>query len=193
MSDAKSDLRRVALARREALDPEARRRASAAIAAQILARPEFRTAGVLLAYAAMRSEVDPAELVRAALAAGAVVAMPVTDWARRELALRRVGDLDELVTGRFGVPEPSASAEPVTPEAVALVLAPGVAFDPEGRRLGYGAGLYDRLLPRLPAACPRWGLAFEAQIWDRLPAGEHDAPLDAVVTERRWLARRERP
>ena len=60
---------------------------------------------------------------------------------------------------------------------------PGVTFDRTGRRLGYGGGYYDRLLPLLPAQAPRIAGAFHVQIVERVPAGPHDMTVDAIVTE----------
>ncbi|MCZ7599446.1 MAG: 5-formyltetrahydrofolate cyclo-ligase [Gammaproteobacteria bacterium] len=86
------------------------------------------------------------------------------------------------------MPEPpDDEREPFPPEAISVVLVPGLAFDGHGYRLGYGAGMYDRLFELLPPAALRWGLAFEAQLVDAVPTEPHDQPLDAVVTERRWI------
>ena len=68
------------------------------------------------------------------------------------------------------------------------MLVPGIAFDAAGKRLGYGGGHYDRLLPLLPPAAARVAGAFEAQIVERVPAAPHDIGVDCIVTERRTLA-----
>ncbi|MET0203775.1 MAG: 5-formyltetrahydrofolate cyclo-ligase, partial [Casimicrobiaceae bacterium] len=73
----------------------------------------------------------------------------------------------------------------VTGGEVEWVLVPGVAFDVAGRRLGYGGGYYDRLLPLLPAHAPRIAGAFEAQMVAAVPFGPHDLTVDAIVTEMR--------
>ena len=68
------------------------------------------------------------------------------------------------------------------------MLVPGVAFDRDGRRLGYGGGYYDRLLPLLSRDATRIAGAFDLQIVDRVPAGPHDVAVDAIVTETQTLA-----
>jgi 5-formyltetrahydrofolate cyclo-ligase len=75
----------------------------------------------------------------------------------------------------------------VAPEAIDWVLVPGVAFDPQGGRLGYGGGYYDRLLPLLPSMTRRVAGAFELQVVERVPAAPHDLRVDAVITELREL------
>ena len=68
-------------------------------------------------------------------------------------------------------------------DAIDWVLVPGVAFDRDGRRLGYGGGYYDRLLPLLSPRAARVAGAFDLQIVDRVPAAPHDVAVDAIVTE----------
>jgi len=95
-----------------------------------------------------------------------------------------VGDVE---AGYRGIPEPRADCPPVTLESIEFVLTPGIAFDAEGRRLGYGGGYYDRLLPLLHSAACRVGGAFEVQIVARVPAAPHDVRVQYVVTERRTI------
>ena len=76
----------------------------------------------------------------------------------------------------------AANAEPL-PAGIEAVLVPGLAFDRLGRRLGRGGGHYDRLLPRLPAACLRIGVCFQGQLRDTVPAEAWDQGVDAVATE----------
>jgi len=188
MSLDKASLRRDATARRAALDPSFRAAASAVITAAVLGRlTALRPEGIMV-YAAMRDEVDPAAVTRAAIAAGIPVAYPLIDWTTRRLSPIHLRVPDRLQPGRFGVPEPPEDQrEPFDPQQLTVVLVPGLAFDRRGYRLGYGAGMYDQLFGELPATALRWGLAFAAQVVDQVPTEEHDEPLDAVVTETEWL------
>ena len=79
----------------------------------------------------------------------------------------------------MGIEEPSAGCRPVNDKS-ALVLVPGVAFDREGRRLGYGGGYYDRFFAREPKH-PRWGLAYAFQIVEKLPKEEWDQKVERVI------------
>ncbi len=93
----------------------------------------------------------------------------------------------DVTTGYRGIPEPRSSLPRVDPADVDWVLVPGVAFDLAGRRLGYGGGYYDRLLPLLPRATPRIAGAFELQIVDAIPAAPHDLRIDAFATPSRLV------
>jgi 5-formyltetrahydrofolate cyclo-ligase len=189
MRDAKRALRDRVLAARDRLPADAHRASSRAIAATLAARDDFRAARTVLLTLPFRGEWDTSALIAAALDAGKVLVLPRVNQASRMLELCAVVDLDrETVGGFHGIREPDTRCAPVAPDAVDWVLVPGVAFDRECRRLGYGGGYYDRLLPSIAASAPRIAGAFELQVVDRVPATQHDLGVDAVVTEERTLA-----
>lgn len=189
---SKTALRAEALARRNALSPDVRAAASAAIAASaaaILARLAPRR---IAAYLPIGSEVDPTALVDAARAGGAEVGFPaVVDHAT--LAFRRHLPGEPLVPGPFRTRAPADDAPPLLPD---LVVLPLVAFDRTGARLGYGRGFYDRAVAALTMAGRRpvlLGLAFAVQEVDKIPHEPHDRHLDFIVTERETLDFRKGP
>lgn len=188
LREAKLAMRRQILAARDALAPAARDAASAAIAARVAALAEFAAARSVLLTLPFRSEWDTLPLVRAALAAGKTVSVPRVDKGARMLAVHAIADPQaDVVASDQGIPEPRASCPRVRYDAIDFVLVPGVAFDATGRRLGYGGGYYDRLLPLLDAEAARIAGAFELQIVDHVPSAPHDRPVDAIVTESRTL------
>jgi len=192
LREAKLALRRLVLARRDALTPEFRAAASAAIAARLAALPEIAAASVVLLTLPFRSEWDTLGLVRAAIRAGQTVALPRVDPQARMLVLHALADPDhDIAVGHQGIPEPLPDRPRVPYDAVDFVLVPGVAFDATGRRLGYGGGYYDRLLPLLRPGAARAAGAFELQLADIVPAAPHDIAVDMIVTESRTLALRE--
>ena len=185
---AKTALRERMLAARSALPAAERARASTAIAARVLKLPAWRAARTVALHAALGSEVDTGDLVRAAAAEGKRIVWPRLSRDGRVMELAACS-AEELVPGPARALEPPASAPAVPPSAIDLVLVPGVAFDPGGNRLGRGRGHYDATLCRLGPAAVRIGIAFDAQVVDAVPAEPHDVPLDAVATESRLLGR----
>lgn len=186
LREAKLALRQRTLAARDALCPEVWTAASEAIAERILAVPEFRKANTVLLTFPFRSEWDTLPLVRAALAEGKTVAVPRVDVKTRMLELYAITEPErDVAPGHRGVPEPSLDCPRVERAAIDFVLVPGVAFDLEGRRLGYGGGFYDRLLPLLQPHVARVTGAFDLQIVERVPAAPHDISVGALVTESR--------
>jgi 5-formyltetrahydrofolate cyclo-ligase len=183
--DEKRALRERMRATRRGLPPAARAEASAAITRHVRASAEWRRAGCVGLYASFRDEVDTAALLDAAREEGRRVALPVVTG--RDLVFRDVTDpARRLSASRLGVPEPGEDAPVVPLDAIHLFVVPGLAFDRQGGRLGYGAGFYDRALAGLPA--PRVLIAFAAQEVARVPAEPHDRPMDAIVTEDGYLA-----
>jgi 5-formyltetrahydrofolate cyclo-ligase len=98
------------------------------------------------------------------------------------LTFHRILNLNELLPGKYGIPEPDSESPSIAPENLDLILVPGVAFDRTGGRLGYGKGYYDRLLTFIPPS-RRIGLAYSLQMSDCLPRGETDVSVSSVVTE----------
>jgi 5-formyltetrahydrofolate cyclo-ligase len=188
LREAKQVLRTGVLAARDALPEAVRNAASRAIAARLLARPEYAAAHSVLLTLPFRSEWNAVEIVTAALAAGKRVVLPRVDVAQRVLVLHEIADVArDVAPGYRGIPEPRVEAPRADAATMDFVLVPGVAFDAAGRRLGYGGGFYDRLLPQLPRQAPRVAAAFDLQLVDHVPAGAHDARVDLIVTPTRTL------
>jgi 5-formyltetrahydrofolate cyclo-ligase len=191
--ESKGAARAEARVRRDGMSAEERARKSEEIARRVVGLDEARAAKRVLVYAAFGSEVETMGLVHAWLAEGKRVALPKTDKTRRALELYYVREpLGEvLAPGVWGIPEPVPErCEKADAAEIDLVVAPGVAFDEAGGRLGYGGGYYDRLLRdmaakgHLPALV---ALAFEAQMTADMPKGPGDFPVPTIVTEARVI------
>ncbi|MBK9117848.1 MAG: 5-formyltetrahydrofolate cyclo-ligase [Betaproteobacteria bacterium] len=188
LHEAKRAVRERILAARDALPAADRDEGSRAIAARIAALPPYARARCVLLTVSFRSEWDTRALIDAALAAGKVVALPRVNGATRMLDLHAVADVArETTPGYRGIPEPRPEQPRVDLAAVDFVLVPGVAFDPTGRRLGYGGGYYDRLLALLAPEAARIAGAFELQLVPQVPAAPHDLFVDAIVTPVRMV------
>lgn len=156
----------------------------------VLPREALPPRGAVVAgYWPFRTEIDPRALMGRLARLGARLALPVTPPKGSEapLTFRAWRPETPLQPGAFGVPEPGPGCETVEPD---LLLVPLLAFDRSGRRLGYGAGHYDRTLEALRARrrVVALGLAFAAQEVERTPVHAHDQLLDAIVTEAAYIA-----
>jgi 5-formyltetrahydrofolate cyclo-ligase len=180
LAERKRDIRRSVLHERDALLEEDRRARSAAITERLMALPELRSTRTVMASWSFGSEVDTSRLIEALHAAGKRVALPRVDG--REVAAVVYVPGDPTAATSFGAMEPT-SAEIVRPTEIDVVIAPGVAFDRNGGRVGYGGGFYDRFLRTVRADTPVIALAFAVQLVDDVPRGEHDRLVDVVVTE----------
>jgi 5-formyltetrahydrofolate cyclo-ligase len=186
--ETKAAIRERLLGERRAIDAPLRDEWSEAIADRLVDLPVWSDARVVHSYVgAVQGEVATREIVGRALADGKTVVCPRVRWNPRGLDSFAIRSLDELVESGRGLWEPGPSrADPVDPSELDVVLVPGIAFDRRGRRIGFGAGLYDRFLSGVDA--PRVALAFSLQIQDSLPVEPHDEPVDWIVTEGETIA-----
>lgn len=144
--------------------------------------PCYREAGwVHVYFGTIAGEVATAALLEDAWAAGKRVACPRIG-SEGGLESREVRSLEDFVPGPMGLREPDPATAPlVDPEAIDVVVVPGIGYDREGHRLGFGAGFYDRFLATTGAE--RVALAFSLQLIERIPKGPGDEPVDWIVTE----------
>lgn len=191
-----TDLERNALrkrmrSKRRGISPAERRSAAEALAQRLATHPLFLRSRHVTCYWPADGEIDPQPLMRRALSMGKTVYLPVlapNGTSRLWFAPYREGDV--LLHNRFNIPEPAVSpSQHARLTALDLVLAPLVAFDPQGNRLGMGGGFYDRtfayLKHRVHWQKPRLlGLAYEFQKVDALPHQPWDVPLYGIATER---------
>jgi len=183
--EQKRRIRRSILAVRRGLSETERLARSRRVWERVAALSCYQQAREVLGYMAFDHEVLTDGLIRQALASGKQMVLPMVQSDRQSLALYAIEDLEcDVAPGYCGIQEPQPQrTRAVAPESLDLVLVPGVAFDLRGRRLGFGAGFYDRLLTQLPRDIPTVGLAFDFQVIPRLPSQPHDVMLDAIVTE----------
>ena len=186
---AKRELGARILRDRDATPAEDRATASASIAASLLMREDFASSKTVLLTLPFGSEWDTRALLAAALARAKTVALPRVNLATRMLDICAITRLEhDAVPGYRGIPEPCAHCALLDVATIDWVLVPGVAFDADGRRVGYGGGYYDRLLPLLRADAHRIAGAFELQLVERVPAASHDVAVEAIVTEARSIS-----
>lgn len=145
-------------------------------------------------YVSMETEVQTDEMVTEALAMGKRVAVPYIDRESGKLSLSELKDpAKELAPGPYTILQPHEELlRPVPLEQVQLVIVPGVAFDPRGRRLGFGKGFYDKLLAQKGGGATCVGLAFQFQVLEEIPAYGHDVPMDMIVTEKGVITARDK-
>lgn len=152
-----------------------------AICERVVAWAVFQAAEIVASYVSVRKEVDTHRLIEYALKVGKRVCVPVTKR-KGVMVFQEISSLDELKSARFGLMEPEYDTERiVAPEYLDLMMVPGVAFDRQGNRLGFGGGYYDRYLAHCDATSV--GLAYGFQIVDDIPTEGHDVRMDGLVTE----------
>lgn len=141
---------------------------------------KYKTSKIIMFYVSFNSEVGTHDMIKEALKSK-MVAVPKVE--NHEIEPSVIIDFDNLIPSKFGILEPIEITK-ISYKNIDIVLVPGIVFDKEGHRIGYGFGFYDKFLKKVPKAF-KIGLAFDFQVVDKVPREEHDVPVDLIVTEKR--------
>lgn len=183
----KAALRSWARERVAAIPASERAQAAEALAARVAEWHSFRNAKTVACFASLLEEIDTEPLLRRILAEGKTLLLPYIKGTGADavMAMAPVKDLEkDLAEGVLGIREPGPEARSAEAPAPDLILAPGLAFDLRGGRLGKGKGFYDRYLAGTRGLTA--GVGYDVQITDKnLPLDAHDQLMDAVVTDKR--------
>lgn len=142
--------------------------------------PEWKKAQTVFIYVSTRYEASTKQLIKDFIKKKSII-VPKTHLKYQTLTLHHIQSLQETTQGNYAIYEPHPSVPMIAPSAIDLALVPGIAFDKNGHRIGYGKGYYDGLMTQLK--CPKFALAYELQIVDNIPAQKHDIPVDGILTE----------
>ena len=173
----KTELRKTVRARKRAMTEEQIQEKSEALTRLFLQSEEYRNARSIYGYLPYNQEVRTVPLLEQALRDGKRVAVPKCYG--DEMRFIWMEDLSLVEKGYAGIPEPIADG-PVADDETALVLMPGMAFDKEGHRIGYGGGFYDKFLAR-EGSHPTLALCYDFQVVSHLETEEFDIPVDKVL------------
>ena len=174
----KKALRAEIRAKKRALTEAQIVRYSEELAQKLFAHPLYQAAKSIYGYMSYNQEVRTMPILRQAQADGKRVAVPKV-YGETDMRFLWLDDPARIAPGAFGIPEPVDDG-PEADDPAALVLMPGLAFDPQGHRLGYGGGFYDRFLAAEPH--PTIALCYAFQLLPQLETEAHDIPVDAVLS-----------
>ena len=173
----KKELRDSIRAKKRAMTPEEIEARSRRLGELLAGSPAYREADTIYGYLPYNQEVRTVPMLERALRDGKRVAVPKVYG--EEMKFIYLDDLTQVAKGYAGIPEPIADG-PVADDKTALVLMPGLAFDPQGHRIGYGGGFYDKFLSSEPDH-PTLALCYDFQVFPVLETEAHDIPVDIVL------------
>ena len=142
-------------------------------------------------YISYDSEINTKDIIMRAIKEGKKIYVPRTEFSTKLMNAVRIENLDNLVECRYGILEPKKDEPFIDPNDLDLIVVPGVAFDKNGGRVGYGAGYYDRYFKRInnenKSKIIKLVLAYDFQLIDKVPTDEEDVLIDAVMTEKQFI------
>ena len=180
---SKEELRSIMKAKRKALSAEERVKMSEKIFKSLSEIKEYENAKSVCVYMDAFYEVKTDLIISDCRNHGKKLLFPVTDEKTHTLSLCK--DTGEFVKGAYGIlePYPKQAADFDVPD---IVIIPGLAFDEEKNRLGFGMGYYDRLLAECKAF--KVGICYDFQVLEKIEAKEHDIKMDLIITNDRIFA-----
>lgn len=183
IKNSKKEIRASIQKKRDSLSSGKRHEKSLVISLKFIDLDYYKDSSRLLAYYPFRSEIDTKIIIKDALNRGKEIILPRVG--KDCLELYYVRDLEyDLEPGSYDIMEPIPERCPQAQAgSIDLVIVPGVGFDRDYNRLGYGGGFYDRLLMEIPEDIPRIALAFDIQVVDQIPVSGHDLKIDMLITE----------
>jgi len=179
ISQSKSQLREHCRAIRKSLGAEKRVEASLSICEKIANWDIFQQSRTILTYMPIQSEANPTSLLKHYPQKRWVIPRIIPEEDHRMVFHPYAPN--HLIRHPFGMAEPSPDLPVIQPEEIELTIAPGLAFDRHGFRLGYGGGYFDRFLENFKGVSA--GITFHALLLDTIPHAEHDMPMHWIATE----------
>ncbi len=175
--------------KRKALSKEEVGEKSKKIKENLYSLPEFKTAKNILFYVSFNNEADTINIIKELLDnKEKKIIVPFVEKNNPMLQLSELKNFNELEPKSRGILEPKEKCiREFDAKNLDLAIVPGIVFDKNGHRIGYGHGYYDRFLKTLKESAKKIGIAFELQLVDKIPKEGHDIPVDIIVTEKRIL------
>lgn len=156
---------------------------------KILTLDKFKEAKCVMSYISIKDEVETSELLKSCLSMGKRLCVPYIDLENKGIMYSvEITDIEsQLSVGTYGILEPKDISKKVEVSEVDFIIIPGIAFDLAKRRLGRGAGYYDRYLEGILPKTVKCALCFDHQIVERVPFEEHDKRMDIILTPTRTI------
>lgn len=179
----KKKLRKKIQNKRNSLPVLDRKKRSKIIAEKFFSTVYYNDSNNILIYYPFRSEIDVTIIIRQALKNKKNIILPGVY--NRKLKLFYINNLKkQLEMGAYGIMEPiTGLCRAAKISDIDLVIVPGLVFDKNLNRLGYGGGFYDRLLPLIPAGVKKIAPCFDIQVVESIPVSEHDIKVDLLITD----------
>jgi len=191
ISNDKKILRKEILAKRKDIEKVEKEKMDQNILEQFHDSKFYKEATNIFVYISYDSEINTRLMINKALKDNKKVYVPRTEFETRIMDAVEIKSFDNLIKSNYGILEPSKNEPCINPNELDLIVVPGVAFDRNGGRMGYGAGFYDRYFKKITKdnieRITKLALAYNFQVLDKVPMNEQDVPVDFIITEKEFI------
>ncbi len=189
----KKKLRKEILIKRKNIDIVEKEKMDTKILDEFYEKKYYREAKNIFIYISYDSEINTKGIINKALKDNKKIYVPRTEFKTRLMDAVEITSLDNLIKSEYGILEPAIEEPHIDPNELDLIVVPGVAFDRNGGRMGYGAGYYDRYFKRISKdrikKIAKLALAYDFQILEKIPMNEQDVPVNYIITEKEFIHR----
>ena len=188
VAKAKATIRKSIILKRKALSNLKQNEKSLIVTRRLLDMREFKTSKAVFCFLSTAHEVKTEEIILKAFRLGKDVLVPLLNPQEGDMQVVRISRDTRFAIGKYGVREPSLETREVVPSAcIDFVIAPGLAFDIFGNRIGYGGGHYDKLFKNISNDVTRVAVGYDFQIIESVPHSDFDESVHFIVTETKTL------
>ncbi len=166
---------------RDNLNKEEKEKYDSVILEKLINSETFKNSKTIFTYVSMKSEINTIDLIQYCLKNNKDVCVPKVNPSNKTMSAYKIKSLSELTEGHFGVLEPREE-NIVYPHIIDLAIFPGLAFNEEGYRIGYGGGYYDKYFSQNNIKAAKIALAYRFQIMKDLPIEKHDISVNCIIT-----------
>lgn len=188
----KKALRKEILTRRKNIDAAEKEEMDKKILNRFFESKYYREAKNIFIYISYDSEINTREIINKAFKDGKKIYVPRTEFETRLMDAVEITSFDNLIKSSYGILEPSMEILQINPNNLDLIVVPGVAFDRNGGRMGYGAGFYDRYFKKINEddikRIVKLALAYDFQVLEKVPMSVQDVPVDFIITEKEFIS-----
>ncbi|MCL7747191.1 5-formyltetrahydrofolate cyclo-ligase [Halalkalibacter alkaliphilus] len=183
----KKDIRNEMSRKLDSISAEKWKNWSKEIADHLVSSSLWKESGVIALTVSRGKEVDTYCLIETAWKQGKKVVVPRADFKQKRMSFFEITSFNQLEEGPYNLKEPNVESCPsIDPQKIELVIVPGLAFDKNGSRLGFGGGFYDRFLPKIKAQTI--ALALPCQVIPFVPTEPHDCLIDHIISPAGFLS-----
>lgn len=178
----KNIIRRETINKRNELTLEIKNKYDGLIFNKVINSDIYKSSKSIFIYISFGSEVYTKEIIKYALNDGKDIYVPKTDKLNKEMKAIRIHNLDNMIVDKWGILEPKDVDKNKIGKDFDLIIMPGVAFDRNGNRIGYGGGYYDKYISSINYKSIKLALAYDFQILNNIESEEHDIKVDFIIT-----------
>ncbi|WP_171011442.1 5-formyltetrahydrofolate cyclo-ligase [Haloimpatiens lingqiaonensis] len=178
----KKNLRKLMKEKRNSITETTRQKFDNDIFFKIINSNYYKLSKVIFVFVSYNDEINTHKLIKHALQNNKKVVVPKVVSKNGHMIALEINSFDDLEPSNYGILEPKNYCKEIPSKDIDLALIPGLAFDLNGGRMGYGGGYYDRFLKTLSSNCPKIGICYNFQVIQNVPMSEHDIKTDGLIT-----------